>query len=87
LKAFLARNQIPYRSMDIESDPMAWVLTEEAGATMSDLPVVLFGDGPPILKPTPAQIAERVGLKTHAAAEVYDVVIIGGGPAGLAAAV
>jgi len=87
LKAFLARNQIPYRSMDIETDPMAWVLTEEAGATMSDLPVVLFGDGPPLLQPTPAQIADRVGLKTQATSEVYDVVIIGGGPAGLAAAV
>jgi thioredoxin reductase (NADPH) len=87
LKAFLARNQIPYRSMDIESDPMAWVLTEEAGATMSDLPVVLFGDGPPLLNPTPTQVADRVGLKTQATSEVYDVVIIGGGPAGLAAAV
>ena len=87
LKAFLARNQIPYRSMDIESDPMAWVLTEEAGATMSDLPLVLFGDAPPLFKPSPAQIADRVGLKIHATAEVYDVVIIGGGPAGLAAAV
>ena len=87
LKAFLARNQIPYRSMDIENDPMAWVLTEEAGATMSDLPVVLFGDGPPLLHPSPTQIADRVGLKTQATSEVYDVVIIGGGPAGLAAAV
>jgi thioredoxin reductase (NADPH) len=87
LKAFLARNQIPYRSMDIETDPQAWVLTEEAGATMADLPVVLFGDGPPIFNPSPAQIADRVGLKTHATSEVYDVGIIGGGPAGLAAAV
>jgi thioredoxin reductase (NADPH) len=87
LKAFLARNQIPYRSMDIETDPTAWVLTEEAGATMSDLPLVLLSDGPPLFNPTPALIAERVGLRTHAISEVYDVVIIGGGPAGLAAAV
>jgi thioredoxin reductase (NADPH) len=49
--------------------------------------VVLFGDGPPVFNPTTAQIAERVGLKTHATSEVYDVVIIGAGPAGLAAAV
>jgi thioredoxin reductase (NADPH) len=54
---------------------------------MADLPVVLFGDGPPILNPTTAQVAERVGLKTHATSAVYDVVIIGAGPAGLAAAV
>jgi len=87
LKAFLARNQIPYRSLDVETDPQAWVLTEEAGATMTDLPIVLFGDGPPMFKPTFADIGERVGLKTHATSEVYDVVIIGGGPAGLAAAV
>ncbi|HEU5112489.1 MAG TPA: response regulator, partial [Acidimicrobiia bacterium] len=79
LKAFLARNQIPYRSMDIESDPQAWILTEEAGATMTDLPIVLLGEGPPLFNPTPAQIADRVGLKTHATSEVYDVVIIGGG--------
>lgn len=87
LKAFLARNQIPYRSMDIETDPMAWVLTEQAGATMTDLPLVLFSEGPPLMTPTPSQIAERVGLKTHATSEVYEVVVIGGGPAGLAAAV
>ncbi len=87
IKAFLARNQIPYRSMDIETDPAAVALTEKAGATLADLPIVLFGEGPPLMTPTPSQIAERVGLKTHAASDVYDVVIIGGGPAGLAAAV
>lgn len=87
LKAFLARNQIPYRSMDVETDPQAWVLTEEAGAAMADLPLVLFPDGPPLLHPSPAEVAERVGLKTHATTDAYDVVIIGGGPAGLAAAV
>jgi thioredoxin reductase (NADPH) len=54
---------------------------------MTDLPLVLFGDGPPLFNPTPAQVAERVGLKTHATSEAYDVVIIGAGPAGLAAAV
>jgi thioredoxin reductase (NADPH) len=73
--------------MDIESDPQAWILTEEAGATMTDLPIVLLGEGSPLFNPTPAEIADRVGLKTHATSEVYDVVIIGGGPAGLAAAV
>jgi thioredoxin reductase (NADPH) len=87
LKAFLARNQIPYRSLDIESDPKAWVLTEEAGATLSDLPVVLFTDGAPLLNPTHTQVAERVGLQTHADSDVYDVVVVGAGPSGLAAAV
>ena len=87
LKAFLARNQIPYLSLDIESDPKAWILTEEAGATLDDLPLALFSDGPPLLNPTAAEVADRVGLKTHAESDVYDVVIVGGGPAGLAAAV
>ncbi len=87
IKAFLARNQIPYRSIDIETDPSAWVLTEKAGATVADLPLVLFNDGPPIMSPTTTEIAQRVGLKTQATSEVYDVVVIGGGPAGLAAAV
>jgi thioredoxin reductase (NADPH) len=54
---------------------------------MTDLPLVLFSEGPPVRNPTPSQIAERVGLKVHATSDVYDVVIIGGGPAGLAAAV
>jgi thioredoxin reductase (NADPH) len=87
MKAFMARNQIPYRSMDIESDPEAWILTEEAGATLADLPIALFSDGPPMFSPTLTELADRVGLKSHAESEAYDVVIVGGGPAGLAAAV
>ncbi|MGA8038992.1 MAG: FAD-dependent oxidoreductase [Acidimicrobiia bacterium] len=87
LKAFLARNQIPYLAMDVETDAKAATLAEEAGAGPEEFPLVLFPEGPPLMKPTPTQVAERVGLHVQATADVYDVVIVGGGPAGLAAAV
>jgi thioredoxin reductase (NADPH) len=87
LKAFLARNQIPYLSLDIDNDPKAAVLADEAGAGPDQMPMVLFPEGPPLLHPTATEVAERVGLRVHATADIYDVVIVGGGPAGLAAAV
>ncbi|HVU13401.1 MAG TPA: FAD-dependent oxidoreductase [Phototrophicaceae bacterium] len=85
VKDFLARNRVPYRWMDMESDPNASpliALIENAAP-----PVVLFPDGSSLVNPSNVQIAERVGLKTQAAQPFYDLAIVGGGPAGLAAAV
>lgn len=87
LKAFLARNQIPYRSLLLEKDEEASRLMESARAGLSDLPLVLFPDKEPLRCPTTDQLAERVGLTSHASADAYDVAIVGAGPAGLAAAV
>jgi thioredoxin reductase (NADPH) len=87
LKAFLTRNQIPYRSINAENDDQAKLLMEEAGATPSDLPLVLFPDSDPLLNPSPREVAERVGLRSHASAPAYDLVVVGAGPSGLAAAV
>lgn len=87
LKAFLARNQIPYRSLLLEKDEEASRVMDSARAELTDLPLVLFPDKEPLRSPTTDQLAEQVGLTSHASADAYDVAIVGAGPAGLAAAV
>jgi len=87
LKAFLAMNQIPYRSQTLEKDPEARRLMESAGVQLVDLPLVLLADGDPLTNPSITELAERIGLKSHASSPTYDVAIVGAGPAGLAAAV
>jgi len=87
LKDFLARNNVPYRWLDAELDPEARVLLEAGGADPSRLPVLVFPDGGVLSAPTTLQVAERVGLTTRADAPFHDLVVVGGGPAGLAAAV
>ncbi len=85
---FLARNQIPYRWLDIERDTEAQQLLNFAdGSDKADLPLVLFPDGARLNQPSNIQMAEKIGLQTQAEKPFYDLVIVGGGPAGLAAAV
>ncbi len=87
VKDFLARNQVPYRWMDIESDPEARRLVEYAGAAERPLPLVLFPDGGALSAPGQAALAEKAGFQMRATLPFYDLLIVGGGPAGLAAAV
>ncbi|MGD1896324.1 MAG: FAD-dependent oxidoreductase [Phormidesmis sp.] len=89
LRDFLSRNQIPYRWLDIETDSDAQKLVEYADSDKSSdcLPLVITGDGSKLVRPTVTDLAQQVGLQTEAAKPFYDLVIIGGGPAGLAAAV
>ncbi len=87
IKDYLARNQIPYRWLDIEKEKEASELAVSAGVDADGQPLVVFGDGTHLVGPSNADIAGRVGLRTHAALPYYDLVIVGGGPAGLAAAV
>jgi thioredoxin reductase (NADPH) len=87
VKDYLARNQLPYRWLDIESDPEAAVLAASAGVDAVAAPLLVLPDGTALVNPSNAEIAERVGLRTHAALPYYDLLIVGGGPAGLAAAV
>ncbi len=87
IKDYLARNQLPYRWLDIEADPEAISLAASAGVDALREPLVVLADGSHLVGPSNAEIAERVGLRTHAALPYYDLVIAGGGPAGLAAAV
>src|SRR5213596_2991527 len=90
LRDFLARNHVPYQWIDVESsanDPETKRLLEVLGPEVSNLPVVLFPDGTKLLESLPAQVAQKVGLRTRAQTTFYDLAIVGGGPAGLAAAV
>ncbi|HSR48878.1 MAG TPA: FAD-dependent oxidoreductase [Anaerolineales bacterium] len=86
-KDFLARHQIPYLWLDIDRDEQAKALAiaTESGAPV--VPTLLFPDGTTLAAPSPGELAAKLGLQTAAAREYYDVAIIGGGPAGLAAAV
>lgn len=83
---FLARNGVPYRWLDI-ADPEARTLMAAARHDEDQLPVLVFEDGEMLVRPSQGEIAARVGLRTQATLPFYDLVILGGGPAGLAAAV
>jgi thioredoxin reductase (NADPH) len=90
LRDFLARNHVPYQWIDVEfsaNDPETKRLLDVLGPEASSLPVVLFPDGTKLLESLPAQVAAKVGFVTRAQTSFYDLAIVGGGPAGLAAAV
>jgi thioredoxin reductase (NADPH) len=87
IKLFLARNHVPYRWYDVERDPEGVRLRDLAGAETADLPLVLIPDGSTLRRPSTLDLAAALGLHTRAQQPLYDVCIVGGGPAGLAAAV
>ena len=87
IKDFLARNQVPYRWLDVEREPDAAKLLSYAKVDEAPLPLVLFPDGSHLSQPENVQIAEKIGLQTQATKPFYDLIIVGGGPGGLAAAV
>jgi thioredoxin reductase (NADPH) len=86
-KEFLSRNRVPYEWVDIDEDAPAHALAESLAGNTATLPVVVFPDGSHLVSPTTADLASKAGLHTHAAHPFYDVVVVGGGPAGLANAV
>ena len=83
---FVARNGVPYRWLDI-ADPEARQLLAAARLDEAQLPVLVFEDGEALVQPSQSEIAARIGLRTAAELPFYDLVILGGGPAGLAAGV
>jgi thioredoxin reductase (NADPH) len=87
LRDFLARNRVPGRWLDVERDSEARELLQVAGVDAERLPVALLADGSVLERPTVLELAERLGVALQPAQDHYDLVIVGGGPAGLAAAV
>ena len=86
VREFLARNQVPYRWFGVDQ-PEGQALLAAAGADDHTLPVVITTDGDPLVAPSDGELAGRVGLTTTPSKDFYDLVVIGGGPAGLGAAV
>jgi thioredoxin reductase (NADPH) len=86
LRDFLARNQVPYRWY-LADEPEGERLLAAAGADAATCPVVITDEGQPLIQPTNAELAERVGLSTSPTGDFYDLIVVGGGPAGLGAAV
>ena len=87
IKNFLAGNLLPYRWLDVTRDADARGLLDAAGVGADQLPALFFEDGFVLRDPEPRQVAERLGRSLSAAFDVYDLVIVGAGPAGLGAAV
>jgi thioredoxin reductase (NADPH) len=87
LRDFLVRNRVPARWLDVERDSEARELLQVAGVDAERLPVVLLEDGAVLERPSVLELAERLGVAGAPAQEHYDLVVVGGGPAGLAAAV
>lgn len=87
LKEFLSGNLIPYLWMDVENNPEAEKYLISSNVSRDSLPLVILKDGSWMSDPQLPELAQRIGLKQTASQKMYDVLIIGGGPAGLAASV
>ena len=89
LRMFLAQHHLPYQWVDVEqsSTTDSTAALHKSDGTAETLPLMIFPDGTKFSEPTSADIAKKIGLRTHSDVEFYDLAIVGGGPAGLAAAV
>ncbi len=87
VKDFLARHQMPYQWLDVDNDPKSRALVEAQSNGAFKLPVIFFPDGQVLVEPSLQTLAQKAGIQTRATLPLYDVVIVGAGPAGLAASV
>jgi thioredoxin reductase (NADPH) len=87
IREFLSLNRVPYEWVDIDNDGHGRALAESLAGDLTRLPVVVFSDGTHLVAPAQIELASKAGLQTQASRPFYDVIVIGGGPAGLANAV
>src|SRR5712692_6000694 len=87
VKDFLASNQVPYQWIDMENEAAVRDLLSGTSGGAARLPMVFFPDGTALVQPTTRELAEKLGMQTRAQKPFYDLIVVGGGPAGLAAAV
>ena len=85
-KQFLGDQRVPYTYVDIEKDPAAMAYVEKVNNGFRSIPTILFQDGAILVEPSNAELAAKLGLQTEASRSFYDVIVVGGGPAGLTAA-
>ncbi|CAG0946347.1 thioredoxin reductase (NADPH) [Anaerolineae bacterium] len=86
-KQFFGEHRVQYRWVDIEQDSEAMTYVEEVNRGMRSIPTIVFPDGSILVEPSNAQLADKLGLQRHAQRRFYDVIIVGGGPTGLTAAI
>src|SRR5712692_3282901 len=85
-KKFFGEQRIPYVNVDIEADAEAMAYVEKVNQGKRSVPTIIFPDGTILVEPSNAQLADKLGLQTKARRQFYDAIVIGGGPAGLTAA-
>ena len=85
-KKFFGEQRVPYVNVDIETDAEAMAYVEQVNHGKRSVPTILFPDGDILVEPSNARLAEKLGLQTKAQRQFYDSIVIGGGPAGLTAA-